>query len=560
MTLEDRLERLANRKPPGDPAEVLAAARARAESRPDARSPRFLAAAAVVAVLALAAGGLALAGGDDTDSVTVAGPDGDEGTDNPVTSGPPSPPGDAGPGRSAAAETLVRLDVAPQDLQVVGDDVWVAASDLIRFSNSGDLPEEVDPIVGLEDVGVTHLALAEDGSLWGMAGVSTDEDPQAGFVVRVDPETSTVLTSKRIFTARNDLLVDLSAGGAGVWATDGASLLRLDTAGDDVQQIAVPGAYDLIVGEDSVWVAGDGRVHRVVPDTGELRWTVGVTNSLGGIPMVEAGGLLRAASDDEVIAFDEDGRTVERHTLPHVLNLAAAGKDLWAVTATGLYRITAAGPQLVATFERTFGELAVTSDRAWVGDTERSHIRVLDLAGAQGGEVTTTTEPPKTTIAVPEAAGEVAVYFLSAGADMSQAGGYERVLRDAGDGASVEDRARLAVSALAEGPNPEERKRGLTSPFSVAAGTIRDVTFNDGTLVVDFEEGLTSAVNLQRDHWGPELLGPLRRTVFEISEVRSLELWGEGSCATFVSWANFDLQGDEPPECVARSREQAEDW
>lgn len=75
MTLEDRLERLANRTPPGDPADVMAAARAHAESRPDARNPRLLAAAAaaVVAVVALAAGGLALTGGDDSDSV-IAGP------------------------------------------------------------------------------------------------------------------------------------------------------------------------------------------------------------------------------------------------------------------------------------------------------------------------------------------------------------------------------------------------------------------------------------------------------------------------------------------------------
>ncbi|MDQ3485955.1 MAG: hypothetical protein M3445_11200 [Actinomycetota bacterium] len=76
MTLEERLERLAGRTPPGDPADVMAAARARAESRPDARNPRFLAAAAaVVTILGLAAGGLALTGADDSDSVTVAGPD-----------------------------------------------------------------------------------------------------------------------------------------------------------------------------------------------------------------------------------------------------------------------------------------------------------------------------------------------------------------------------------------------------------------------------------------------------------------------------------------------------
>lgn len=76
MTLEERLERLATRTPPGDPADVLAAARSRADSQPDARRPRLLVAtAAVLALVALAAGGLALTAGDDSDSLTVAGPD-----------------------------------------------------------------------------------------------------------------------------------------------------------------------------------------------------------------------------------------------------------------------------------------------------------------------------------------------------------------------------------------------------------------------------------------------------------------------------------------------------
>lgn len=75
MSLEDRLERLATRTPLGDAADLLDAARTRAEAGPESRSPRVLAAAAaVLAIVALAAGGLALIGADDGDSVTVAGP------------------------------------------------------------------------------------------------------------------------------------------------------------------------------------------------------------------------------------------------------------------------------------------------------------------------------------------------------------------------------------------------------------------------------------------------------------------------------------------------------
>lgn len=75
MTLVDRLERLANRTPEGDPVEVLAEARrlAQEDRTPGARSPRLLV-AAVVAVLVVAAGALAVTGNGD-DSVTVAGPD-----------------------------------------------------------------------------------------------------------------------------------------------------------------------------------------------------------------------------------------------------------------------------------------------------------------------------------------------------------------------------------------------------------------------------------------------------------------------------------------------------
>lgn len=77
MTLEDRLEQLADRTLPGDPGDVLARARVRAASRSDGRNPRFVAAAAaaVVVAVSLVAGALALTGGDDSESTTVAGPD-----------------------------------------------------------------------------------------------------------------------------------------------------------------------------------------------------------------------------------------------------------------------------------------------------------------------------------------------------------------------------------------------------------------------------------------------------------------------------------------------------
>ena len=156
--------------------------------------------------------------------------------------------------------------------------------------------------------------------------------------------------------------------------------------------------------------------------------------------------------------------------------------------------------------------------------------------------------------------GAVAVYFLKTDADMTHADSYEAVTRTAGPDASVEERLDLAVRTLAEGPDPEERERGLTSPFTIASGQIRGVTFRDGTVIVDFSEGLTEAMNFHADNWGPDLLAPLNRTVFEIAEAEALQLWGEGSCETFVSWGSFELQEEPPPDCIERFRRDVEDW
>lgn len=77
MTLHDRLAERANRTPPGDPQDVLAAARARAAAdRRTGRSipARALSAAAVLAVVAVGVSVVAAAGGGDDEPVTVGGP------------------------------------------------------------------------------------------------------------------------------------------------------------------------------------------------------------------------------------------------------------------------------------------------------------------------------------------------------------------------------------------------------------------------------------------------------------------------------------------------------
>lgn len=102
MTLEDRLERLAHRTPPGDPADILAAARVRARPGSPRRtgSPRLLTAAAVVAVVALAAGAMAVLGDDGGTADVATGPDG------PDTSAPDAP------GQQGATGPTVRVEAA----------------------------------------------------------------------------------------------------------------------------------------------------------------------------------------------------------------------------------------------------------------------------------------------------------------------------------------------------------------------------------------------------------------------------------------------------------------
>lgn len=117
MTLEDRLDRLATRTPPGDPADILAAARTRAEHRRPRRN-RGLLPAAAAAVVAIAVVGAALGLRDSGDNtVTVAGPDdpsADE-TTTPEHGDWPPRSGQDCPG--LVSETVWTRAVVPADLQ-----------------------------------------------------------------------------------------------------------------------------------------------------------------------------------------------------------------------------------------------------------------------------------------------------------------------------------------------------------------------------------------------------------------------------------------------------------
>jgi len=121
VTLEDRLERLAHRTPPGDPADVLAAARRRTEAARGQRANSrtlLVAAAAVFAVVALGAGALALVSGDGRDTVTVAGPD-------------------SNPAQSVPCEDITRFAGSLSDTGIVYDhQASSSPSDLVSRSDA----------------------------------------------------------------------------------------------------------------------------------------------------------------------------------------------------------------------------------------------------------------------------------------------------------------------------------------------------------------------------------------------------------------------------------------
>lgn len=166
MTLEDRLERLANRTPPGDPADVLAAARARAEAgiRPGTRPPRILAAAAALAVVALAAGAMAVLGDDDGTTDVATGPD-TPGTVAPDDSGQQHA---AGPTVRVEAAGLPNVDITTSPLRQSGaaeSGGWLDHT--VTMENTGPDPLHLNDFRTGTVLGDREVLAATDGCGYG---------------------------------------------------------------------------------------------------------------------------------------------------------------------------------------------------------------------------------------------------------------------------------------------------------------------------------------------------------------------------------------------------------
>lgn len=154
MTLHDRLTERANRTPPGDPQDVLAAARARAAAGPRSRRsiPALaLSAAAILGLLVVGIGALTGGGGDDAESVTVAGPDG-------------APSGETDSAAvTVSLEGLDGVEVTSSPLMQAAD-AWFQHT--LTLHNTGDQRIVFgDPTTGTL-VGDDEIAVATDGCGW----------------------------------------------------------------------------------------------------------------------------------------------------------------------------------------------------------------------------------------------------------------------------------------------------------------------------------------------------------------------------------------------------------
>jgi hypothetical protein len=106
---------------------------------------------------------------------------------------------------------------------------------------------------------------------------------------------------------------------------------------------------------------------------------------------------------------------------------------------------------------------------------------------------------------------------------------------------------RGAFDALVAGPTAAEEAAGARSMFGPAsAGSVRSVSFEDGLLVVDFDDFRDALSNASTSCGSEALLAQLDATAFQFPVVERVEYRLAGSCADFFGW----LQR----ECATRER------
>lgn len=110
------------------------------------------------------------------------------------------------------------------------------------------------------------------------------------------------------------------------------------------------------------------------------------------------------------------------------------------------------------------------------------------------------------------------------------------VVRGVGDLTAVDDRLRLALGALLDGPSAEERALGYSGFLPDGSGdAIKGVETNDATAVIDFSTALTVGA-LNSSHNRFIVFETLGATIRQFNEIDAVEFRIDGSCDAFASY------------------------
>lgn len=146
------------------------------------------------------------------------------------------------------------------------------------------------------------------------------------------------------------------------------------------------------------------------------------------------------------------------------------------------------------------------------------------------------------------------VYFFKADEDETGSPhSYEAVPIRVEDSASLEDHISRTLNRMIRGTSAAQSDAGLFSPFDGHPGaSVKDVVAKAGAVVVDFTGIEQMLIDSASPPGSALLLVPIYMTVFQFSEVRTVELRQDGSCAA--------LHGALGGSCEIMTRADYEGW
>jgi len=116
------------------------------------------------------------------------------------------------------------------------------------------------------------------------------------------------------------------------------------------------------------------------------------------------------------------------------------------------------------------------------------------------------------------------------------------------------DSLLAAFEGLVAGPTDQETASGSASFFSAeTAAMVASVTFDQGLLVVDFEDLQSVVPNASTSCGSMALLAQLNATAFHFDSVERVRYEIEGSCDTFSNWlqrecTEYTRDGSQPAQ------------